>query len=508
MYARLYSAQADLHEAKLITVEISKSNKGASSATIVGLPDKAVEEAKDRVSAAIENSSFEKRSDFKSLNSNFSQITISLAPAGLKKTGSVFDLPIAILYLYVLEELDNLPDKVLFAGELALDGSLRPINGVLSIAEFAEKAGFDAIVVPKANAKEAAVSNIPVYAFSSLDEIVFHMRRKKIKQPEKKTQIKIESKYNITIDEIKGQELAKRALSIAAAGRHNIAFYGPPGTGKSLLSKALLSLLPPISKNDAIELTKIYSFAGINNGDIINKTPFRAPHHSSSYVSIVGGGAKLMPGEISFAHKGILFMDEFPEFDKRVINALREPLEEQKINISRAVGSKTFPADFLLVVAMNPCPCGYYGTNKCNCSITQINRYQSKISGPIADRIDLWIKVDKIEYEKLLDKKVSPEKRHEQERIKILKAREMQSKRYGNNIQNSRLSVKNIDKYIILGRKEKTLLLHSAERLSLSARAIHKVLKLARSIADLEVEEKIKEEHILEALSYREFLNP
>ena len=293
-------------------------------------------------------------------------------------------------------------------------------------------------------------------------------------------------------------------MIIAAAGGHNIALYGPPGTGKSMLAKVFTELLPDLSRKDALEVTTIHSASGILHGSYIKRPPLRAPHHSSSYVSIVGGGAKISPGEISLAHKGVLFLDEFPEFDKRVINALREPLEEKQITVSRATGSETFPADFMLIVALNPCPCGYFGTNKCSCSASAIQRYQNKISGPIADRIDIWIEVNQIDYEKLLENKKREAKEHNNALKIIKKARETQKKRFMGNNLNAKMSAPAINKYIDLSPDVKEILNMSAEKMGLSGRAYHKVLKLARTIADIEGEENIAQEHILEALNYRE----
>ncbi len=505
MYAKLYSAQTAATYASLVEIEISLTS-GIAQLSIVGLPDKAVEESKDRVSSALENSNFEKSEDFKTLKSKMSKITISLAPANLQKSGPLFDLPIALAYLKATGELDYLPNDSIFVGELALDGRVQAINGAISVAKLAKDQGFKSIYLPSANAKEAAlIDGIEVYGISSLSEAVEILRGEVRKEPEKEPDfLHRKEPPKLLLDDIKGQELAKRALIIAAAGGHNIALYGPPGTGKSMLAKVFTELLPDLSRKDALEVTTIHSASGILHGSYIKRPPLRAPHHSSSYVSIVGGGAKISPGEISLAHKGVLFLDEFPEFDKRVINALREPLEEKQITVSRATGSETFPADFMLIVALNPCPCGYFGTNKCSCSASAIQRYQNKISGPIADRIDIWIEVNQIDYEKLLENKKREAKEHNNALKIIKKARETQKKRFMGNNLNAKMSAPAINKYIDLSPDVKEILNMSAEKMGLSGRAYHKVLKLARTIADIEGEENIAQEHILEALNYRE----
>jgi len=308
----------------------------------------------------------------------------------------------------------------------------------------------------------------------------------------------------ILLDDIKGQEVAKRGLTIAGAGGHNIAFYGPPGTGKSMLARVFSYLLPPLDYESVVEVTAIHSSAGeMGAGEVITHPPIREPHHSSSYVSLVGGGANIKPGEITLAHKGVLFLDEFPEFDKRVINALREPLESNKITVSRASGTRKFPADFILIVALNPCPCGYFGTQRCVCTPSSIEKYQAKISGPIADRIDMWVKVDTVKYDKLLSDKKRVAHEHKEAMRKIKSARLLQKERFGRKVLNSRMSVPAINKYVHLSDNLKTVLNGYAEKMNLSGRAYHKVIKVAQTIADIE-NTSINESHLLEALGYRE----
>ena len=509
-YSKVFSSQTSAVKAKLIELELNIS-QGQPQINIVGLPDKAVEEAKDRVSSALENSNFEKSTEFKTLKALFGKITISLAPADLKKNGALFDLPLAIAYLLAQEEIKEPKidlEKTLFLGELALDGRIKPVKGALSAAKLASELGFKTLILPKANAKEAAfVDAVDVYGFEHLADLVEFLRAKRSVQKEPPLSLPQNFvKPKVLLDDIKGQALAKRALTIAAAGGHNMALFGPPGTGKSMLAKVFAELLPPLSKQEALEVTMIHSAAGVLRETVLFRPPFRAPHHSASYVSVIGGGANISPGEVTLAHKGVLFMDEFPEFDRRVINALREPLEERKITVARASGSETFPADFLLIVALNPCPCGFYGTSKCSCSISAVQRYQAKISGPIADRIDIWVNVDQVEYKKLLSDEKRSAKEHNLALKQIKKARALQNRRFTNNNYklNAKMSAAAINKYIKLGSRETEILNTAAEKMGLSARAYHKVLKLARTIADLDEAEKIEEAHILETLSYRE----
>ncbi len=510
MISKIYSAQVSLLKAIIIEVE-ADIGKGIRSFTIVGLPDKAVAEAKDRIGAAIKNS------QIKSPLAGNRKIVVSLAPADIKKEGPVFDLAIAISQLVAGGIISFDPEHKLFLGELALSGDLRPIKGVLAIVQEAKNKGFKEIYLPVANANEAAlISDIDIYGFKNLREVAQHINEKndpesiphiKIsKQPRTKIDYK-DSESTIDMRDIRGQESAKRGLEIAAAGGHNLAMFGPPGTGKTMLAKAIPGILPPLSFDHILETTSIYSVAGILNGELITSPPFRSPHHTSSYVALVGGGSWPKPGEITLAHRGVLFLDEFPEFDKRVIEALRQPLEDRVIHISRAKGSVAFPANFILVAAMNPCPCGNKGnpTKECICSHNTLANYQRKISGPIVDRIDIWVEVPQVNYKKLTEESGSGDS-SETVKKRILSAREIQKERFKNSKNlntNSDISARDLKKYAPLSEKSSSLLTSSAERLSLSARAYHRIIKIARTIADLEGAENISENHILEAIQYR-----
>jgi magnesium chelatase family protein len=520
-FAKTSSAQTIGLGAKIIDVEIDLS-KGLHSFTIVGLPDKGVEESKDRVSASIKNSGF---TSPKSLNQ---KVVVSLAPADIKKEGPIFDVAISLAYLLASEEIKFDSSKIMFLGELSLDGNLRRVNGVLPIVAEAKSRGFLEVFLPKDNAKEAAlVSDIKIYGANNLKEIIEHLnikpRAKNITNPSQmksqfdgakieqqpQTEIVVEDdELLIDFSEIKGQETAKRGLEIAAAGGHNIAMYGPPGTGKTMLAKAFSHILPTLSFDEILEITSIHSVAGVLKKDIITKSPVRSPHHTASYVSIVGGGAIPKPGEITLAHRGVLFLDEFPEFDRKVIDTLREPLEESEISISRSRGTVTFPANFILIAAMNPCPCGNFGskTKECICKPTDLLRYQRKISGPIIDRIDMWVEVSQINYEKLSEKD-NDKKETAEIRERVISAREVQKERFttaNRKIKtNSEMSAKDINKITNLEKESKEILNTSAKKLDLSARAYHRIIKLGRTIADLDKSKTIKPSHILEALQYR-----
>lgn len=514
-FAKTSSAQTIGLGAKIIDVEIDLS-KGLHSFTIVGLPDKGVEESKDRVSASIKNSGF---TSPKSLNQ---KVVVSLAPADIKKEGPIFDVAISLAYLLASEEIKFDAKKILFLGELSLDGNLRRINGVLPIVAEAKARGFLEVFLPKDNAKEAAlVSDIKIYGVNNLKEIIEHLNTKKSKnkqkedvaikkiEPQPKTEIILEDdELLIDFSEIKGQETAKRGLEIAAAGAHNIAMYGPPGTGKTMLAKAFSHILPTLSFDEILEITSIHSVAGVLKKDIITRSPVRSPHHTASYVSIVGGGTIPKPGEITLAHRGVLFLDEFPEFDRKVIDTLREPLEESEISISRSRGTVTFPANFILIAAMNPCPCGNFGskTKECICKPTDLLRYQRKISGPIIDRIDMWVEVSQINYEKLSEKDAD-KKETTEIKNRVIKAREVQKERFAKANRkiktNSEMEAKDINKIADLEKEAKEILNTSAKKLDLSARAYHRVIKLGRTIADLDGSKTINSSHILEALQYR-----
>ncbi|QQR50607.1 YifB family Mg chelatase-like AAA ATPase [Candidatus Nomurabacteria bacterium] len=505
-FARLYSAQTSLLRGELITIEVDLS-KGLHTFSIVGLPDKAVEEARDRVSSAIKNSGYT------SPKSKNEKIIVSLSPAETKKEGSTFDIGIALGYLLASEEITFEIQKKLFLGELALNGEVLPIKGTLPLAEKAKRDGFEELYVPEANAREAAlVDGIKVFGVHTLSELITHLtateETAKI-QPKEKTPIDVSRHVSdIDFSDIRGQEGAKRGLEIAAAGGHNIAMYGPPGTGKTMLARAFATLLPSLTLTEALEITSIHSVAGNLNADVITLPPFRAPHHTSSYVSIIGGGSTPKPGEITLAHRGVLFMDEFPEFDKRVIESLRQPLEDKIVSISRAKGTALFPSHFILIAAMNPCPCGYRGTRakECTCTAGDIARYNRKLSGPIMDRVDIWVEVGAIGYEKLgSDAPVGEKTETIRDRVQVARAK--QRTRFENanrpHTTNSDMNAKDISALITLDPKTQTFFNQSATKLNLSPRAYHRVLKLARTIADVNGDETVGTPHILEALQYR-----
>lgn len=504
-YAKVHSAQASLLKPYIVDVECDLS-RGLNSFSIVGLGDKAVEEAKDRISAAVKNSGFE------SPKSKNHKVIISLAPAEIRKEGSGLDVAIALSYLLANGDiLFSAKDKI-FLGELSLDGRLRPIKGALAFTRKAKQAGFREIYLPIENAKEAAlVDGILVFGTQSLKEIIEHINEdstpdKKI-EVTKKENIKKVHQISHDLSEIKGQEAAKRALEIAAAGGHNIALYGPPGTGKTMLAKALSGILPPLSFEEMLEVTEIHSMTGALSEDLLAERPFRSPHHTASYVAIIGGGTNPRPGEITLAHKGILFLDEFPEFESKAIESLREPLEERVVSVSRARGTVKFPAHFILIAAMNPCPCGNYGIKgkPCTCSVMQIERYKKKISGPIIDRIDIWTEVSKVDHDKLTE--VAEKSESIPARERIMRARGIQEKRFkdaGRKIStNSEMSARDITVILNLSNDVKDILNRSAKTLDLSARSYHKIIKLARTIADLDSSPDLDVTHILEAISYR-----
>ena len=521
-FAKVYSAQVNLLSGAIVLVEVDLS-RGLHSFSIVGLPDKAVDESKDRVSGAIKNSGY------KSPKAQNQKIIVSLSPADLKKEGPFFDLAIALSYLKAAGEIKFDAEKKIFLGELGLDGTLRRIRGALPLAQEARRRGFEEIYLPKENAAEAAlVEGIKVFGAGSLAEVVEHLGERKIKglsledskkmvlakkifpQPPTKINYPKEMKGS-DFSDIRGQEGAKRGLEIAAAGGHNIAMYGPPGTGKTMLARAFSQILPELGVDEVLEITGIHSVAGVTQGALVASPPFRAPHHTASYVSIIGGGTFPKPGEVTLAHRGVLFLDEFPEFEKRVIESLRQPLEDNIVSISRARGSAIFPSNFILVAAMNPCPCGNLGNKQkaCICKPSDLDRYKRKLSGPIVDRIDLWVSVGNVAYQKLGEEGTG--ERSERIKERVARARRIQVERFkkaGKKITtNSEMNVKDLGSMVKLEKEVRELLDDSAERLALSARAYHRVLKIARTIADLENSENVEANHILEAIQYRPKVN-
>ncbi len=479
---------------------------GLHTFQIVGLPDTAVNESKERVSSAIKNSGASPP------HHTNRRVIVNLAPADIKKEGPSYDLPVAVAFLLASEQLlaSEISNKI-FVGELSLEGKLRPISGALPIALMARERGFGELFVPRANAAEAAlIKEIKVFGLDSLEQLFLHLEQKEVLAPQPPTELNfdfdaLESGADMAY--IRGQEQAKRALEIAAAGHHNILMSGPPGTGKTLLARTLPTILPPLSFAEALETTKIFSIAGRLNQEkpVLTQRPFRSPHHTASAVALVGGGNHPRPGEITLAHRGVLFLDELPEFHRDVLEALRQPLEDGIITVSRASGALEFPAQFMLVAAMNPCPCGH-ATNpdkQCICSPAQVSKYKRRISGPLLDRIDLHIDVPAIKYEKLASEKVGEDSRTV--RARVQNARQKQQDRFKDDkIQtNSEMNLQQMKAYCQLDNASQEILKTAVQNLKLSARAYHRVLKLARTIADLALETNIQPQHLAEALQYR-----
>jgi magnesium chelatase family protein len=513
-FAKTYSAQISYLKAVLVTIEVDIS-RGLHAFSIVGMPDKSVEEARDRISAAIKNSGFD------SPKSKNQKVIMSLAPAELKKEGAAFDVGMAITYLKASGEIDFDSENKMFFGELSLDGSVRKINGSITLIMEAKKLGITEVYLPKENAVEAAlISDVNIYPIETLRELIEHINTKihkketgdkitysKIKQQPPTRIIRKETVYAVDISDIKGQEGSKRALEIAAAGGHNIALYGPPGTGKTMLAKAFCSILPQLTFEEILEATAIHSVSGTLQDEYVCQPPFRAPHHSASYTSVIGGSSSPKPGEVTLAHRGVLFLDEFPEFDRRVLESLREPLEEGVVRISRSKGGAEFPARFILIAAMNPCPCGNYGNrNKpCICVTGSLQRYRQRISGPIIDRVDLWVEVSEVNYKNLSNNTQGETSATVRKRVETTRALQYARAKKFNlfPILNCEIPSRILTRYAELSDDARDTLTISAEKLNISARAYHRIIKIARTIADMDKNGTVEKQHILEALQYR-----
>ncbi|MGI9088024.1 MAG: YifB family Mg chelatase-like AAA ATPase [Chthoniobacterales bacterium] len=505
MLAKIYSAAVYGIDAYEVEIEVN-AGRGDPKIIIVGLPDTAVKESQDRVTTAIANSGY---------HWPRGRTTINLAPADIKKEGPSFDLPIALGMIVAAEEFESADlEKYCFLGELALSGAVRSVRGVLPAAIEARRRGKQALFVPEANAQEASmVAGIDIYGVRNLRETFGFIRGEVTLQPTRGDLTDFfanHQKFEVDFSDVKGQGHVKRAIEVAVAGGHNLLMIGPPGSGKSMLSKRIATIIPPMSLEEAIESTKIHSITGMLNGDqaFVATRPFRSPHHTISDIGLLGGSAIPTPGEVSMAHHGVLFLDELPEFKRSTLEVMRQPLEDGKVTISRAAGSLTFPSEFMLVAAMNPCPCGYFGDLKreCRCSPVMVQRYRQRISGPLLDRIDLHIEVPAVEYRDISSTRA--EESSDAIRGRVVKARERQQARFAEDAKincNARMGPRQIKKYCSLGEESHELIRIAMTELNLSARAYDRILKVSRTVADLGESNEISPEHVSEAIQYRTF---
>ena len=503
MLVKVYAAALQGIDATIVTIEVN-SSRGIKF-FLVGLPDSAVKESHERIMSALQVNGYRFPSR---------QIVVNMAPADIRKEGSAYDLPLAIGILASVGEVaEEKLSKYLIMGELSLDGSLQPIKGALPIAISARAQGYEGFILPKQNAREAAVvNNLNVYGVENIKEVIEFFNGERELEPTivntREEFYQNQSEFPYDFADVKGQENVKRALEIAAAGGHNVIMIGAPGSGKSMMAKRLPSILPPLSLSESLETTKIHSVAGklSKNDSLIAIRPFRSPHHTISQVAMVGGGSNPQPGEISLAHNGLLFLDELPEFNRSVLEVLRQPLEDRHISISRAKYSLDYPASFMLVASMNPCPCGYYNhpTKPCVCSPSQVQKYLNKISGPLLDRIDIQVEITPVPFDELTN--ATPSESSVAIRERVLRARQIQQQRFADEPgvhSNAQMTPRLLQKYAQLDERGKNMLQNAMDRLNLSARAYDRILKVARTIADLDGSPDIQSAHIAEAIGYR-----